>query len=351
MCLVSAEEPRAAGFCFERKQGLVPGLKNLKKGEILFREGDQSDAMYVIKSGKIAILKNKGTSEVLLAELGPGDMLGEMAFFDNRPRSAGAKAAIDSVVIELPFKALNAQFKTFPEWLKAIVRTVNNHLRSANQKIKNLEKSIEEETEYFPPHTVTRLMAVLGLVAAKFGADTEAGNREVPSTTLRRYTIQVFQLPTAKMQRLMEILQTYNYMKIEDLGEDRLRLTLFDPDFIMKFTDFYNDWLFKSEDKKVAIWEKELKPLKALAHFGKKETPNSAGLVRVNLTKIQSDCQTELGFAFEVSDIDSLVEKKVIGEKLTVEGNVVTNVNPNEMALLHKNWELIHAFKRVQKDP
>jgi CRP-like cAMP-binding protein len=134
----------------------LSGLKNLKKSEILFREGDASDAMYVIKSGKIAITKAKGTSEVILAELGPGDMLGEMAFFDNRPRSAGAKAMIDTVIIELPFKALNAQFKTFPEWLKAIVRTVNNHLRNANSKIKNLERSTEEETEYFPPHLVTR---------------------------------------------------------------------------------------------------------------------------------------------------------------------------------------------------
>jgi len=68
------------------------GVRVLKKGDVLFREGDPSDAMYVIKKGRIGILKNKGSSEVTLAELVPGEMLGEMAFFDNKPRSASAKA-------------------------------------------------------------------------------------------------------------------------------------------------------------------------------------------------------------------------------------------------------------------
>ena len=150
----------------------MSGAKNLKRGEILFREGDPSEAMYVLKSGKIAITKSKGSSEIVLAELAAGDMLGEMGFFDNRPRSAGAKAMIDSVVIELPFKALNAQFKTFPEWLKAIVRTVNNHLRNANTKIKNLEKTSEDESVLFAPMMITRLMAVIGMVAARYGDNT-----------------------------------------------------------------------------------------------------------------------------------------------------------------------------------
>ncbi len=61
-------------------------IKELKKGELLFREGDPSDAMYIIKKGKIAIVKTKGTGEVELAELGPGELVGEMAFFDNKSR-------------------------------------------------------------------------------------------------------------------------------------------------------------------------------------------------------------------------------------------------------------------------
>lgn len=327
----------------------MSGLKNIKKGELLFRESDPSDAMYVIKSGKIAITKAKGSSEVILAELGPGDMLGEMAFFDNRPRSAGAKAAVDTVVIELPFKALNAQFKTFPEWLKAIVRTVNNHLRNANQRIKNLERSIEEETEYFPPHLVTKLIGILGLVAARFGQQSTDG-LDVPSGTLRKYTIQVFQLPTAKMQRLMEVLQGFGYMKVEDLGEDRVKITMLRLDLLLGFVDFYNDWLYKSEDKKISLWEKEMKPLKALVHYGKKESPNPKGEVKVNLTKMQESCQADLGFPFSVTEVDSMIEKKLISDKMTIEGSILVAFNAQELENIYPYWELIHTFKKIQRE-
>ncbi len=71
---------------------MAGGIRKLAKNEILFREGDPSDAMYVIKSGRIAITKAKGSGEIILAEKVGGEMLGEMAFFDSKPRSAGAKA-------------------------------------------------------------------------------------------------------------------------------------------------------------------------------------------------------------------------------------------------------------------
>src|SRR4029077_3396227 len=96
-------------------------IKKLNKGEFLFREGDSSDAIYVIKSGRLAITKAKGSGEIILAEKKNGEMLGEMAFFDRNPRSAGAKALQDTEVITLRFTALYAQFKTFPGWLKAVV--------------------------------------------------------------------------------------------------------------------------------------------------------------------------------------------------------------------------------------
>ena len=174
-----------------------PGPITLKKGDPLFAEGDSSDAMYVVKSGGIAITKRKGDGEIELARIMPGQLFGEMAFFDNRPRSAGARAALPgTVVIALPFSALHAQFKTFPEWLKSMVRTVNENLRNANKRIQALEKLEKEDEQKFPPHTVTKLCGILTLVAARHGEKESHEDKEslvVPGGTLRNYTIQIFQ--------------------------------------------------------------------------------------------------------------------------------------------------------------
>ncbi|MFN9067517.1 MAG: cyclic nucleotide-binding domain-containing protein, partial [Bdellovibrionales bacterium] len=77
--------------------------KKISRDSYLFREGDAPDAMYILKTGELAITKTKGTSEIILATLSPGGMVGEMAIFDMKPRSANVKALKDSEVIVLPY--------------------------------------------------------------------------------------------------------------------------------------------------------------------------------------------------------------------------------------------------------
>lgn len=331
-----------------RGDGTLSGPKTLKKGEVLFREGDAAEAMYVIKSGKIAITKSKGNSEITLAELGSGDMLGEMGFFDNKPRSAGARAAVDTVVIELPFKALNAQFKTFPEWLKAIVRTVNTHLRNANQKIKNLERSAEEETEAFSPHLINRLAGVIAAVAAHYGEPTPDGIA-IPAGTLRRWTIQVFQQPTAKMQTFMETMQGLGHMTVEDLGEGRQKIVVKNVDFFFEFVDFYTDWIFKEESKRITIEAKELRPLKVLIHFALKKTPEERdkGKHRVNLSACQLESLKEIGEPFSIDDVNSLSEKGVISEKMAGSDGVAVVFELASLQRLEPVWTVVHALKKI----
>ncbi len=326
----------------------MSGPKTIKKNEYLFREGDAPESMYVIKAGKIAVLKAKGNSEITLAELGSGDMIGEMAFFDAKPRSASARAITDTTVIELPFRALNAQFKTFPEWAKAIMRTVNNHLRSANQKIKSLEKSDEESNAVFPPHTVTRLCAILANVAKVYGEKTEGGTL-VPPGMLRKHTIQIFQQPTNKMSTFTELLQALGHMKIEDLGEGKQRITVFNADFLVQFVDFYNDYLFKSEDKRTSIEDKEMKTVKALLFYGRKLTPNEKGEVKLNLTQVQNDSMRDLGSLFNVDDVNPLTEKKLVGEKFSADGALALSYNFAELDTQYPFWEIIHACRKVTR--
>lgn len=326
----------------------MSGLKELKDKQILFREGDPSDSAFVIKSGKILITKAKGSSEIVLAELGPGSMLGEMAFFDGKPRSAGARAAGDTTVILLPFAALNAQFKKFPEWLKVMVKTINQHLRDANQRIKNLEHAQKGEDHVFDSHTITRLCGILALVATKFGEKDPEGII-VPSGVLRKYTIQIFQQPTNKMMKLLDVLQGLGYMTIQDLGEGRQKLILKNIDLISKFVDFYNDYLFAEEKKRTTIEEKELIVLKALIHQAKQKTLEDGGIATVSLTKMQNESMAAYGQPIRVDEANPLIEKKVIGEKVQGEqGDITTKFKLEELETIYPYWQLIYTLKKVK---
>jgi len=74
--------------------------RRLRPGEVLFREGDAGDAMYVVVEGRVRIGKHiPGAGEEALAFMERGDWFGEMALIDNQPRSAEATAHDEGAVV------------------------------------------------------------------------------------------------------------------------------------------------------------------------------------------------------------------------------------------------------------
>ena len=76
--------------------------RNLKKGDVLFRKGDEGTALYIIIKGRIKItVPSKLGDEITLAILGQSDFFGEMALLDSLPRSADATAVEETLLYVL----------------------------------------------------------------------------------------------------------------------------------------------------------------------------------------------------------------------------------------------------------
>jgi CRP-like cAMP-binding protein len=77
---------------------------NVKRGEIIFRQGDHGDALYLIEEGKVSIISGNGADAgrgKVLAHLGPGQSFGEMALLTGAPRSATAVAEQDTSMLKI----------------------------------------------------------------------------------------------------------------------------------------------------------------------------------------------------------------------------------------------------------
>ena len=64
--------------------------REYQPGDVLFHEGESGDVMFVIQSGAVRINKQAGGEQKVLAVLGPGEFLGEMAILNGKPRTATA---------------------------------------------------------------------------------------------------------------------------------------------------------------------------------------------------------------------------------------------------------------------
>lgn len=128
--LTKEELERIKRFVFER---------TFKAGSTLFMEGMQGEVLYLVKSGKIEILKRKGAEDMLIATLGPDEFVGEMSVIDDERRSATARVAEDAVLVVVTKKSFQDIIRTIPEgaskMLLAILKIVNHRLREANRKL------------------------------------------------------------------------------------------------------------------------------------------------------------------------------------------------------------------------
>jgi len=318
--------------------------KKVGQDTYLFREGDAPDAMYILKTGELAITKTKGSSEIVLATLSPGGMVGEMAIFDMKPRSANVKALKESEVIVLPYDSLTKQMEALPMWTKAIMKTMNENLREANKKIKLLENA-NGDTERFPPHTINKLLTILNMVSTMFG-QKEGESLLVPQHRLRNFTIQIFQEPTNKMQSMLQGLKDLKMFEIADLGEGQQKITNLNPTFLVKFVDWYNDWIFKQEKDKISLSETEVKFLEATVFYAKKVPANEKGSRKINVTEMQNDSMRDLGYVFRAEDMNPLVEKKLVSEKTMQDKSVFVTAILEDLEPLAKNWRFVWDLKK-----
>ena len=109
--------------------------KQLRSGEVLFKEGDAGDEMYLIRSGKIKIVKDLEGSSKTLAIIGEGDFFGEMAVLDKSPRSASAIAETDAKLIIVDRDAFLSSVNKNP-FIKYIIETLTTRLRKTNNMLK-----------------------------------------------------------------------------------------------------------------------------------------------------------------------------------------------------------------------
>ncbi len=118
-------------------------------GSTLMKQGDVADTMYVIIKGRVLVERtHPHLSEALtLAELGPGDVVGEMGLLDHEPRSATVTAIDEVDAMELDDLALAQTVLQYPEVSTALLHLLSRRLRSADElSTELLYRAGEEET-------------------------------------------------------------------------------------------------------------------------------------------------------------------------------------------------------------
>jgi CRP/FNR family transcriptional regulator, cyclic AMP receptor protein len=141
--------------------------RDFSAGEVLFREGERGDDMYVIQSGLVRIAKRVGSGYRSLATLGRGEFIGEMAILNGRPRSATALVLEDARCLVIGAATLEQMLSANTEIALRLVKKLARRLDSADEMIQML----------LNPDPQARVLLALRRHAESFGDETPQGVR------------------------------------------------------------------------------------------------------------------------------------------------------------------------------
>jgi signal transduction histidine kinase len=109
-------------------------------GDVLAGEGDPGDALFVIVSGELQVVKRSRTTDVPIALLGPGEIVGEMSIFESLPRMASVRAVSPTRVIRIGRDEVVDLVSTRPSATMSMLRTVMGRLRGTEAMLREREK-------------------------------------------------------------------------------------------------------------------------------------------------------------------------------------------------------------------
>lgn len=108
-------------------------------GEIIIRQGDEGNCMYVIQEGQVEVIQEVNGKEVRLGIRGEGEYLGEMAIFEREVRSATVRALGQARVLTVDKKNFLRRISEDPSIAFRLVQNMSARLRDLSAKISELK--------------------------------------------------------------------------------------------------------------------------------------------------------------------------------------------------------------------
>lgn len=114
--------------------------KIYQDGEVIIRQGDVGDCMYVIQEGQVEVVIEENGNEVVLAQRGEGEFFGEMAIFDRDVRSATIRAKGQVRALTVDKKNFLRRIHKDPTMAFRIVETMSHRIRELCDDVARLSE-------------------------------------------------------------------------------------------------------------------------------------------------------------------------------------------------------------------
>lgn len=110
-------------------------VRTFADGEYIFREGDETQQMFVVQSGEVIISRNSASGTVVFATLKRGDFLGEMSLLESMPRNADARAKGKTTLLAIQAGGFLLKIRRDPTFAFELMQALSRRIRHTNERL------------------------------------------------------------------------------------------------------------------------------------------------------------------------------------------------------------------------
>ena len=329
------------------------GLRTLAPGEVLFNEGDNASSMFILQKGQLRLYITKGKGFVEIAVLRPGEVLGEMAYFDpdSKTRSVSAAAITPVEIIEVSFSILGKTMEGLTPWFQTVVKTLAERLKTTNNRVRALESNsvgYSADYKFFQAADVVKILSVLFLTFKSLGEFKE-GKYFINFNQIKSYALEIFNINEAKLEEFIQLLVDEKIIEVLLNEETGLKiLNTREPEIFRIFQVFFNTQRALRDDKKLIISSKcEKFIVKVLEES--ESLPVTDGQVEIELSKLVAQFK-EYNMGITLDDFQGAKNAKWCGEYRMGENNAISaTINIVKMKEMFPVVRFMNALNRVNE--
>jgi len=113
--------------------------KKYKEGEVIFRQGDVGNCMFIIQAGEVEAVAEADGNELRLRTMGPNEFFGEMALFEKEVRTATIRATKPTRVLTIDKKNFLGGIHEDPSLAFRVVETMSHRIRDLTDRLSHFE--------------------------------------------------------------------------------------------------------------------------------------------------------------------------------------------------------------------
>lgn len=327
----------------------MENTKKLKKGEVLIREGDNIENIYLIKTGRVTLFIERSGKKIELGQLNAGQIVGEKALFAPAKMTFSVLAASEISYMEVPTKLIEPMFAPLSGIIKGVTKAVVDCLTDTRKALQSLK--LENDTIPCGQKFIPKVFATIYMTTNMTGKKNP-DHILVSWNTLKLYANRIFLEPHSRVLSVIEILTKLKYAEMvyteNDEGEQEFSDVKFlNLKIVEEFSDFYQYQFYKpGRSETIYIDSLAMKVALALVTLSENAEVDHKKAVNLDYEALVQDLKSKHQIDLKNTHLELLEKKGLFTQKKSKAEKVYLSFDREEFKKYATYWKLIYEIDK-----